>query len=83
MQNFKSKDKAITVDVLLNAFKAVMNNAEQKALVENRRTGSVEISDTTSATVYKSGSDYLVEVFTTTKGLTRNVAHADCDQYDI
>lgn len=34
MQNFKSKDKAVTTDSMFNAFRNVMNNPEQRALVE-------------------------------------------------
>lgn len=83
MQNFKSKDKAIITDSMFNAFRAVMNNPEQRALVENGRTGSIEISENSSITVYKCEDSYLAEVFTTEGGLTRNVAHADFDEYDL
>lgn len=84
MQNFKSKDKAITIDTLFKGFKSVMQNSELSALVAAGKFASVEVSEGTSVVVYGSEEKgYLVEAFVTVDGRTKNVAWADFDLYDI
>lgn len=84
MQNFKSKDKAITVDTLFKGFKSIMQNAETYTLVATGKFASVEVSEGVSIVVYGSEEKgYLVEAFVTVDGRTKNLAWADFDLYDI
>lgn len=84
MQNFKSKDKAITIDTLFNGFKSVMLNTELSALVAAGKFASVEVNDSLSIVVYEADSStYVAEAVVTKDGRTLNIATAEFDQYDI
>ena len=83
MQNFKSKDKAITIDTLFNGFKSVMLNTEMSALVAAGKFASVEVSEGTVVVYGSEEKGYLVEAFVTVDGRTKNVAWADFDLHDI
>ena len=84
MQNFKSKDKAITIDTLFNGFKSVMLNTELSASVAAGKFASFEVSETMSIVVYEAdSSSYIAEAVVTKGGRTLNVASAEFDQYDI
>ena len=84
MQNFKSKDKAITIDTLFNGFKSVMLNTELLASVAAGKFASFEVSETMSIVVYEAdSSSYIAEAVVTEDGRTVNIASAEFDHYDM
>lgn len=84
MQNFTSSIKAITVDTLFTGFKAVIRDTEQSAYVAAGKIGSAELPKGVSVMVYEGvGGVYVAQAAVTVKGMTRVVASAEFDSYDM
>lgn len=84
MQNFTSNIKSITADTLFTGFKAVIRDNAQGAYVAAGKIGSVELPTGVSVMVYEGkGGVYVAKAATTVKGMTRVVASAEFDSYDM
>lgn len=84
MQNFTSNIKSITADTLFTGFKAVIRDTAQSAYVAAGKIGSVEMNPALSVMVYEGkGGLYVAQAAVTVKGVTRVVASAEFDHYDM
>lgn len=84
MQNFTSNIKSITVDTLFTGFKAVIRDTEQSAYVAAGKIGTTEMSKGVSVMVYQGkGGVYVAQAAVTVRGMTRVVASAEFDHYDM
>lgn len=84
MQNFTSNIKSITADTLFTGFKAVIRDNDQSAYVAAGKIGTVELPKGVSVMVYEGvGGVYVAQAAVTVKGMTRVVASAEFDSYDM
>lgn len=84
MQNFTSNIKSITADNLFTGFKAVIRDTTQSAYVAAGKIGTVELNPAMSIMVYESVNGvYMAQAAVTVKGVTRVVASAEFDTYDM
>ena len=84
MQNFTSNIKSITADTLFTGFKAVIRDNDQSAYVAAGKIGSVDLPKGVSVMVYE-GVDgvYIAQAAVMVRGMTRVVASAEFDSYDM
>lgn len=84
MQNFTSNIKSITDDTLFNGFKAVIRDTAQSAYVAAGKIGTVEMNPALSVMVYEGVNGlYITQAAVTVKGVTRVVASAEFDSFDM
>lgn len=84
MQNFISNIKSITVDTLFTGFKFVIRDNAQSAYVAAGKIGTAELPKGVSVMVYE-GVDgvYIAQAAVMVHGMTRVVASAEFDSYDM
>lgn len=84
MQNFTSNIKSITADTLFTGFKSVIRDNAQSAYVAAGKIGSVELPKGVSVIVYEGkGGIYVAQAAVMVRGMTRVVASAEFDHYDM
>lgn len=84
MQNFTSNIKSITVDTLFTGFRNVIRDTTQSAYVAAGKIGTTEMPKGVSVMVYEGkGGVYVAQAAITVRGITRIVAQAEFDHYDM
>ena len=84
MQNFTSNIKSITVDTMFTGFRSVIRDTTQSAYVAAGKIGSAELPKGVTVMVYEGkGGVYVAQAAVTVKGMTRVVASAEFDSYDM
>lgn len=79
MYNFNTKAKDINEDVVITAFRSVMNNAEEAANVQKGLFGSGSVGKY-GVLVTKEGEEFAVQIV---NNKLKTVATGWCDKWDM